>query len=160
MLVLLKLHTVGLEYGHIVLQAHTLVKKLVENLGLSPVAISRALKFSKPYLPVSYDCEGPFQAFGMERQETADCGDLPGSAVILQAQEYNPSVYLSVTEDLLAEVFIVRYQNPTLGNRSSDHGIVVNPTGSLIHGEDIVTLIQQPAGYRRSGTFIHEEAHL
>jgi len=118
------------------------------------------LQLRESYLPIGDHYKSPCHSLGVEFQETADGGDLPGSAVILQAQEYDSGMNLTVAVDLLSEVFIVRNQDSVLRNGTGDHGIVINAAGILVAGEDIVPLVSEPAGHGRPGTFVHEEAHL
>ncbi len=96
----------------------------------------------------------------MEFEEAADCGNLPCGTVVLKAKEYDPRMHLPIAVYLLPEVLIVRNQDSAFRDRSADHSIIINTASVFVYREDIMPLVSEPARNSRSGTLVHEEAHL
>ena len=81
------------------------------------------------------------------------------AALISQTKKNYTTVHLPIPVDLLAEIFIVRDQNTSFCNSSTQNLIVFDSGGLIIDRKHIMALTLEPASYGRTSTLIDEESH-
>ncbi len=78
---------------------------------------------------------------------------------IYKPEKDNTTMVTPLAEDELSEIFVVGYQDPTLGSRFVKQIFVRSPFRIAKDRKDFVTLITKPFSDRRSAAFIDQKAH-
>jgi hypothetical protein len=97
---------------------------------------------------------------GVTRKQSLKHSDLVCCTVIIETEENNAFVWVSLSIYLLTEIFIICNDNPIFCERFLHHSIVRYSSRFVIHRENIMMLRAKPARYSRTSAFVNREAHL
>lgn len=86
-------------------------------------------------------------------------GDLALTSLIIEAQQHDSTVRVVLPVYPLAEVLVVRDQNPPFSVSSADHLGIGYAWRLVKHREGIMPFVLQPMGHRWSRTLVHNKSH-
>jgi hypothetical protein len=64
-----------------------------------------------------------------------------------------------VAEDQFAEIFVAGNHNATFCDRSLQDRFIIQPTGLVVNGQNIMSFNLKPSGNYRTSAFVHKESH-
>jgi hypothetical protein len=113
-----------------------------------------------PHVCLGHDYESIGQFISQDIEEALERFDLIWARLVVEAEQNNASVGPVQSEDFLAEIFVVRYQDPVLSIGLLQDLVILRPAVLFEDGINFVALLTKPPNDGGSGAFIHQEAHV